>query len=429
MMKNRKYILAVALLALLSVTEVSAQVNFLKGTLEEALKVAKEQNKNLFVDFYTDWCNPCKKIDAEVFSRKDVGDYFNQNLIALKLNAEAEQNKAAVQKYKIAVFPQMLILDAKGNELKRIKGAVSTEMLMKDVRVAIGEDVTYEQLYEKYKKNKKDYEIQQQLLIEAPMFIQGIDGYERDKWSVRIETLFEDYVKSRGLKNMISEVDLAIIRTFHGETSKDDQILEHLIKNFDEYCKVANRQDVSEYIIGLNNSYIIQMCKRGNMEYKNRLQRIEGDMQNIYSGVSFGKLTVGEAVSLLANGTFYLYKQKDNKQYFETMDKYLKGLDTDVTVNDYSSALEDLYVAYQGVLPEECYTKSIEWIGMALELSMSESVRVKMLVMLSDCYVGLSNRDKAKQSLNQAFLVTARLTNPDEKAYLQSTIKEKLQTL
>lgn len=228
---------------------------------------------------------------------------------------------------------------------------------------------------------------------------------------------------------MISEVDLAIMRTFHGETSKDDPILEHLIKNFDEYSKVANRQDVSDYIIGLNNGYIIQMCKRGNMEYEKRLQRIDGDMKDIYSGVSFGVLSVGEAVTLLANGTFYLYKQKDNKRYFETMDKYLKGLDKDVTVNDYSSALEDLFVAHQGVLPEECSIKSIEWIGQALELSMSESVRAKMLIMLSDCYNGLGNRDKAKQSLNQAFLVTARLTNPDGMAYLQTTIKEKLQTL
>ncbi|MFR5660605.1 MAG: thioredoxin family protein [Butyricimonas faecihominis] len=38
--------------------ELSAQMLLFKGTFEEALKKAQAEKKDLFVDFYADWCGP-----------------------------------------------------------------------------------------------------------------------------------------------------------------------------------------------------------------------------------------------------------------------------------------------------------------------------------------------------------------------------------
>ena len=65
----------------------SAQgIDFFHGSYEEALKKARSENKGIFVDVYTSWCGPCKKMAREVFTQAGVGDYFNTHFVCLKLD-------------------------------------------------------------------------------------------------------------------------------------------------------------------------------------------------------------------------------------------------------------------------------------------------------------------------------------------------------
>lgn len=70
--------------------ETFAQTKFRDLSWQEAVKVAKREHKLVFVDFYTDWCGPCKVMAQEVFPQKQVGDFFNAKFVCLKLDAEKE---------------------------------------------------------------------------------------------------------------------------------------------------------------------------------------------------------------------------------------------------------------------------------------------------------------------------------------------------
>lgn len=64
---------------------VSAQgIEFFHGTYDEALEKARTGNKQIFVDVYTSWCGPCKKMAKEVFTLPEVGTYFNEHFIDRK---------------------------------------------------------------------------------------------------------------------------------------------------------------------------------------------------------------------------------------------------------------------------------------------------------------------------------------------------------
>ena len=56
---------------------VQSQVVFEETGIKAVFQKAREENKLVFMDCYTSWCGPCKKMLKEVFSRKDIGEYMN----------------------------------------------------------------------------------------------------------------------------------------------------------------------------------------------------------------------------------------------------------------------------------------------------------------------------------------------------------------
>jgi thioredoxin-related protein len=57
-------------------------------SFDEGFAKAQNENKFLLVDFFTDWCGWCKKLDSEVYSNSKIIDYMNKYFVAVKLNPE-----------------------------------------------------------------------------------------------------------------------------------------------------------------------------------------------------------------------------------------------------------------------------------------------------------------------------------------------------
>ena len=93
--------------------------------------------KGAIIDFYADWCIPCKELDASTFSNPKVIAEAN-NFIALKadmtksLSPEVDSLR---NKYNIVGVPTILILNNKGVEVKRITGFVPPEEFLRTLSI------------------------------------------------------------------------------------------------------------------------------------------------------------------------------------------------------------------------------------------------------------------------------------------------------
>ncbi len=83
-----KYKLLFALV-LVAGTMTAQKVNWM--SMEEALTAQEKNPKKIIMDVYTTWCGPCKLLDKNTFSDKQVADYINANYYPVKFNAEGNE--------------------------------------------------------------------------------------------------------------------------------------------------------------------------------------------------------------------------------------------------------------------------------------------------------------------------------------------------
>ena len=65
-----------------------AQVKFETKSTDAVREMAVKQGKLVFIDLYADWCPPCRAMEREVFSRKDVGEFMDQRFVAAKYDTD-----------------------------------------------------------------------------------------------------------------------------------------------------------------------------------------------------------------------------------------------------------------------------------------------------------------------------------------------------
>jgi len=92
----KKILVLITLFA--SVSIYAQKINWV--TMEEALELQKKEPRKIIMDVYTEWCGPCKMLDRNTFSNKDVANYINKNYYAVKFNGEGNDEI----KYKDKVF-------------------------------------------------------------------------------------------------------------------------------------------------------------------------------------------------------------------------------------------------------------------------------------------------------------------------------------
>jgi thiol:disulfide interchange protein len=147
-LQTASQIAATVALAGLALAPVSAQTTAKKTAkappqiawqtdFNKAFKQAKKQHKLLMLDFYTDWCGYCKRLDREVYTDEKVRA-LSQKFIPVKLNPERDQVAAAIaQQVGVRGFPSVLFITEKAELVHGIGGFEPASYFTQDMELAL----------------------------------------------------------------------------------------------------------------------------------------------------------------------------------------------------------------------------------------------------------------------------------------------------
>ena len=99
---------------------------------ETGMELGKKENKKIFLHFWSEDCEYCKKMAKETFVDSAVIAYLNKNFISIKVNADKEQ--ALVSEYNVRGLPDNWFIDEKNEVIGNQPGYISADMLLPRLR-------------------------------------------------------------------------------------------------------------------------------------------------------------------------------------------------------------------------------------------------------------------------------------------------------
>lgn len=112
-------------------------MEFFHGSFSEALEKANAEGKIIFMDAFTTWCGPCRRMASSTFPDSEVGGFYNANFINLKVDMEKGEGPDLSIRYSVNSYPTLLYIDGTGKVVHKGVGMRGPEQFIELGREAL----------------------------------------------------------------------------------------------------------------------------------------------------------------------------------------------------------------------------------------------------------------------------------------------------
>lgn len=226
---------------MLALSSISAQgIDFQSDTMQwqAILNKAKASNKIVFVDAYTTWCGPCKRMAKDVFPLKAVGDVYNAAFVNVKMEMEHGEGPSVGKRYGVKAYPTYLFVDGDGNLVHRGLGMIPTDKFIALAKAATNPETQFFTLKKKYDSGERSADFLKKFVIacrdgsEDLLAEEAADTYLKTQKDLSTDEnvdfvfQFSKKIESVGLQYWLKNRDVIAKRV---EKLQEEAVLENLL--------------------------------------------------------------------------------------------------------------------------------------------------------------------------------------------------------
>lgn len=228
-----RFIASIFLIAISFTFAKADGIKFFKGTFEEALALAKAEDKVIFIDAYAVWCGPCKRMASQVFPDKEVGQFYNRYFVNLKMDMERGEGLELRKKYPVSAFPTLFYIDGDGEVVQKVKGAQNVENFIKIGKKVLQLTDKSEEYAAAYEKGERDPKL-------IYNYVKSLN--KAGKPSLKVSN---DYLREQD--DLKSEFNLRFL--YEANVDADSKVFETFIEYRDQIAKYYSETEIQDRIL------------------------------------------------------------------------------------------------------------------------------------------------------------------------------------
>jgi len=293
------------------------------GNWEEVVAQAKAEKKMIFIDAFTTWCGPCQYLSKEIFTKEEVGRFFNERFINVKLQLDTTANDnetvrswypfagKLMQGLKINVFPTLLFFDENGNPLHRIAGAPDAAGLVEYAKKASDPELQYYTLLSRYEKGEREPSLMERLVRGA------LQAYQMET----VRKVFPELLEMQG--NQLTKENVTLI--YDATNAIEDHGLKLIAEDPERFDEVYGKKGAADTKIrGILFDHLLQ--KAFDTKLDGRFLETTGALRR-----SYGKRVDEPEAKAKTN---YYQRTKNWAKFVPAATDYMKRFGSTVTPDD-----------------------------------------------------------------------------------------------
>lgn len=360
--------------------ESTAGIQFEQLDWDATLKMAKEQDKIIFVDAYTTWCGPCKMMDKNIYPLAEVGAFYNEHFVNVKIDMEKGEGLLFAKAYKVSAYPSYLFVDSDGKLLHRGVGSQAAEAFIALGEAATDPDQQLGTQMEKFEKGERDAEF----LRTYATILQH--AYMQDEQKEVVDV----YLKTQD--NWLSSENAAFIVEMV-DADMSSELFRYVIQHRKELGELAGLDKVDEK---LKRAAMMELYRK----HRDQLQ------EKAVVVATYNKVLPADAAEQY--GSEFVIGQMSRAQEAEEQQKFLdavvKHLDKYSRNTDWATLNSFAWRVYELSEDPSVLKKAKDWAKTSVEMN-SNYMNTDTLAAL---YFKLKEKDKALEYANKAIAIAKK---------------------